>query len=409
MFRKMRWRMIAIAMFSIFAVMALLISMITIGNYVVTTQIANQTLDSIIEYERTWNAANQLFFSPFQSYYRTYDLEIDYMTRFYVVRFDKYGQVGSIMMNYIASVDEDEAVTTAKKVLDKGRSEGYMGNYRYSVRTSNEDTVVAFLNMAREKSFIRTLLGVSSSIALVSLLLVFVLVFLLSKRAVKPFMQNLEQQKRFITDVSHELKTPLTSINASLDVIEMEGAEPDEWHENIRNQTNRLTKMVGELVLLSRLNEVNPIPNRETFSLSDVLWEAVETFKAQAKAKGKTFQASISEDIDINGDRAAIQQMLSALLDNAIKYSTDGGEISVSLGRKGSKSELEISNTCHYDVPPDTSKLFDRFYRPDESRTTSTGGTGVGMAIAKSVVDAHGGRISASCPTGEKMTIHVVL
>lgn len=409
MFKKMRWRMIFIAMFSIFFVMALLVSLITAGTSIVSTNREDQTLESILEYESSWNMANQFFSFPFSSYQRTYDLELSYMTRFYVVRFDRNGNVGTILMNYIASVDEEQAVASAQKVLSKGRTSGNMQNYRYMVKSDNGDTVVAFLNISREKAFIRTLLGTSTLIALGSLVIAFVIVFLLSKRAVKPFMQNLEQQKRFITDVSHELKTPLTSINASLDVIELENGEPDEWHDNIRKQTNRLTKMVGELVTLSRLNEVNPFPNKETVSLSDVAWEVTEAFKAQAKAKGRNLLVDIAEDVNINGDRTSIQQMLSALLDNAIKYSTENGEISLSLSKKGSKALIELSNTCDYDVPPDTSKLFDRFYRPDDSRSSSTGGTGVGMAIAKSVVDAHGGKISAECPDGKKMTIHVVL
>ena len=270
MFKKMRWRMIFIAMFSIFFVMALLVSLITAGTSIVSTNREDQTLESILEYESSWNMANQFFSFPFSSYQRTYDLELSYMTRFYVVRFDRNGNVGTILMNYIASVDEEQAVASAQKVLSKGRTSGNMQNYRYMVKSDNGDTVVAFLNISREKAFIRTLLGTSTLIALGSLVIAFVIVFLLSKRAVKPFMQNLEQQKRFITDVSHELKTPLTSINASLDVIELENGEPDEWHDNIRKQTNRLTKMVGELVTLSRLNEVNPFPNKETVYLSDV-------------------------------------------------------------------------------------------------------------------------------------------
>ncbi|MBR2282109.1 MAG: HAMP domain-containing histidine kinase [Spirochaetales bacterium] len=409
MFKKMRWRMILIAMISIFTVMAILVSMITAGTYMVSTDREDQTLEGILEYEASWNVANQFFSFPFSSFQRTYDLEISYMTRFYAVRFDRYGNVGTILMNYIASVDEEQAVASAQKVLSKGRTSGNTGNYRYMVKTDGSDTVVAFLNISREKAFIRTLLAISTLIAFGALIIAFVIVFLLSRRAVRPFVQNLEQQKRFITDVSHELKTPLTSINASLDVIEMESGESDEWHDNIRKQTNRLTKMVGELVTLSRLNEVNPFPNRENISISDVAWEVVEAFKAQAKAKGCNLQADIAEDMAITGDRSAIQQMLSALLDNAVKYSTENGDICLSLSRKGSKAIIDISNPCNYDVPPDTSKLFDRFYRPDESRSASTGGTGVGMAIAKSVVDAHGGKISAECPDGKRMTVHIIL
>ena len=265
-----------------------------------------------------------------------------------------------------------------------------------------------FFNVSRDIYSARSLLMQTLGIAGGSLILVFGLVCLFSGRAVRPIAKNIEQQKQFITDASHELKTPLTSIQASLDVIAMEHGE-DEWTENIRKQTGRMSKLVSELVTLSKLDEEMPLPNKENFSLSNAAWEIVEVYEPQAKARGKKLTAEIEDNIRLFGEKTSVQQMLSVLLDNALRYSDEKSEIRFSLRKKKNKAYFEIFNTCDFETPPDCNRLFERFYRPDESRNTKTGGTGVGMAIARAVAEAHGGSISAVCPSGESMTIKILL
>jgi signal transduction histidine kinase len=254
----------------------------------------------------------------------------------------------------------------------------------------------------------RTILAMTLLISGVAIILVFILVLLFSKKAIQPIAQNIEIQKRFITDAGHELKTPLTSISTSLDVIEIDKGE-DEWTQNIRSQVNRMTGLVGELVALSKLDEVKPVPAKETFDLSGAAWEIIEVHMPQAKARGKEIMTDIQNGVTLFGEKASIQQMLSVLIDNAIKYSDDNGSIVVTINKVKNKTRIEVFNTCNYSTAPDCSRLFDRFYRPDESRNTSTGGNGIGLAIAKAVVEAHGGKISAKCPDGKSMTITVEL
>ena len=330
------------------------------------------------------------------------------MTRFFVVRFDASGNALSTYTDYIASIEEEEAVQIATRVLRQNRDRGYIDDYRFAVKEIGKITVVVFLNTARDLLFIRSLRNLTIAVAGVSLVLVFILVFLLSGKAIKPIIHNIERQKQFITDASHELKTPLTSISASIDVIGLENGE-DEWTENIRNQADRMAKLVSELVTLSRLDEELPIPNQEFFSLSDAAWEIVEVYQPQIKAHEKKSSVDIQEGISMTGDKNAIQQMLSVLLDNAIRYSDREGEIRFSLSKKRNKIQIEVFNTCRLDKPPDVRRLFDRFYRPDTARNANTGGTGVGLAIAKAVAEAHGGTIAASCPDGKTMTIIVKL
>ena len=170
-----------------------------------------------------------------------------------------------------------------------------------------------------------------------------------------------------------------------------------------------MSKLVNELVTLSRLDEELTSPVRENFSVSNAAWEIVEIYRPQAKASQKRFDVDIQEEVTMHGNQDAVQRMLSVLLDNAIRYSDPGGEIRLSVAKKRGKVWIEVFNTCRLETPPDVERLFDRFYRPDASRSTETGGTGVGLAIAKAVAEAHNGTITASCPDGTAMTITAIL
>ena len=159
---------------------------------------------------------------------------------------------------------------------------------------------------------------------------------------------------------------------------------------------------------LSRLDEENPFPVRTEFSLSDALWEIGEPFVSLAQAKGKTYTQDIADRLTVTGDRTAIQQMVSILLDNALKYSPDGGRISLTAQRSGKKVEIAVSNTVDGAQSIDTGRLFDRFYRADESHSNTVSGTGIGLSIVKATVDAHGGKISAK-QMGNTITFQVTL
>jgi len=236
---------------------------------------------------------------------------------------------------------------------------------------------------------------------------VFGLVVLFSRRAITPYLKNMEAQKQFITNASHELKTPLTAISTSADVLAMEH-EGDEWVNNIQVQAGRLSKLITNLVTLSRLDEEDPFPARTEFSLSDVLWEISESFVSLSQAKGKTYEQDIADGLTVTGDRAAIQQTVSILLDNALKYSPEGGSISLIARRSGKRVEICVSNTVDAAQRIDTARLFDRFYRADESHSNTVNGTGIGLSIAKATVQAHGGKISAK-QTGNMIVFRVTL
>ena len=313
-----------------------------------------------------------------------------------------------ISRDYIYSIDEETAKVYTEAVLRKGREKGYYGDYRYHVKIDDAGSTVLFLNVTSALQFMKSLLLISLGIGFSSLLVVFILVVCFSRYAVRPYMKNMERQKRFITDAGHELKTPITSIATSADIAAME-YEEDEWIANIQRQTARLTRLVGELVALSRMDEEIPFPDKSTFSLSDAAWETAEPFAVRAKAEEKTYHQKIEENLTFYGDRNSIQQLISILLDNAVKYTAAAGEIRLDIYRKRRRICIEVANTCDLPDTVELERLFDRFYRVDEARSAKTGGTGIGLAMAQAIAETHGGKIRAERTGKNVVCFRVIL
>ena len=407
MLRQMRRRMIGMAMAAFLAVILLIVILLNLMNYSDVSRRADQTIASIRTFDEDARPVGREDNPPPPPFNGLPDREENFMTRFFIVRYDENSGEASVNMDYIASVDEEEALSYAEQILRSGKEKGFLEAYRYQVTVTDGEKTVVFLNAAREQEQIRSLLIISILVALGSLLLVFILVYVFSGYAVRPFIQNMENQKRFITDASHELKTPLTSISASADILKLEYGD-NEWTENIHFQTRRMSRLVGELVALSRLDEAGSVLNKEAFSLTDASWEIVETVQPQVKTAGKSIRIDIQDGLMYTGDKTQIQKMMSVLLDNAVRYSDENGKIEFSV-RREKKTCIRVWNSCHFSSPPDLNRLFDRFYRPDTSRSIQTGGTGIGLSLAKAVAEKHGGSITAKCPDSNSILFEVTL
>lgn len=429
MLKKMQRRFIMAAMAAFATVMFVLVVGINIVNYYRTTSTQDGLAASLLEYERRAyehrtrrNAAADEKPKEHERRTSTHQEpefppisempgggpEARFTTRFFAVYCDLSETIEVISRDYIYSIDEETAKAYTAAVLQKGKEKGYYGDYRYHVKVDDTGSTVLFLNVTSALQFMKSLLIISLIIGFFSLLVVFILVVFFSRYAVKPYVKNMERQKRFITDAGHELKTPITSIATSADIAAME-YEGDEWISNIQKQTARLTRLVGELVALSRLDEEIPFPEKNTFSLSDAAWETAEPFAVRAKAEGKNYSQNIEEQITVYGDCNSIQQMISILLDNAVKYSDIDGKIHLAIYRKRRKVYIEVSNTCDLPDKTDLDRLFDRFYRVDESRATNTGGTGIGLAMAQAITETHGGKIKAERTEEKTICFTVIL
>lgn len=419
MFKKMRWRFIGVAMGAFMAVIVVLSWGVNGWNYYITTRQQDAALDLLLETDKgrfddrgfgdrtvPYGTAEGFRLPP--GIFGQFSPEMRHMMRYFTVYYDKDGNLAKVGQDFIASISREDAVSYGERVLQKGKERGYDGNFRYLAASWGQGKVVIFLNAEREIRSVKALLLITAAVDLLGILTVFLLVFFLSGYAIAPYIRNMEIQKRFITDASHELKTPLTSIATSADILAMEH-EGDEWVQNIQNQSARLSGLVSNLVALARFDEEEPFFEKSDFSLSDAAWEISEPMGALARAKGKVYEQQIEDGIVVHGDRAAILQVISILLDNAVKYSDEGGRILLQVQKKQRKAKILVFNTCTIQNPGEVNRLFDRFYRPDESRSKQTGGNGIGLSIAKAAVCAHGGKIAAESRDGRDITFTVIL
>ena len=207
---------------------------------------------------------------------------------------------------------------------------------------------------------------------------------------------------------SHEIKTPLANISANTEVLEL-CCGSNEWLESIRNQTRRLDSLVKNLLTLSRLEDGKMALPTATFSLSDAVFETAAAFQPLAASQNKRLALCIEPGIVKNGNEESLRELVSILTDNAVKYADEQGEVCVSLQREGKTARLEVLNTCQQAPEGDLTKLFDRFYRADNSRSRESGGYGIGLSIARAIVQAHHGTIAARSADGKSMCFTVVL
>ncbi len=400
MLKKMRKRFILAAMAAFSAVVIGLLCIVNIWNYREVTKRQDETIQTILNFEN-----NSQPDSPPPMAFGNFSEEVKYMIRFFAVSCDTNGEVIHIRRDYIASVSDEDATGYAHHILTKDRTSGYYRGYRYSVVEQGNETLIVFLNSEKELQAVTSLFRLTSIVAVCCLLVVFILINLLSYRAIAPYVRNIETQKQFITGAGHELKTPLTAISISADVLSLE-MEDNEWVQNIRLQSGRMSKLIADLITLSRLDEEKPYPNKSDFSLSEAIWEISEPYAAVMAVSGKEYVQHIKNDISMFGDKSAIQQMVSILLDNAKKYSQPNGKIRLDVTKKQRKIEIAVYNTCQIEHYENIGKIFDRFYRLDE--THSTGDSyGIGLSIAKSIVENHHGTITAESEQGHNLLVRV--
>ena len=332
--------------------------------------------------------------------------ELPYESRYFSVFLNSSGDIISVNTGKIAAVDTSAAIEYAQTVWEKGRTGGFIEIYRYTAYSVGSETHIIFLDCSRNLETLSTFVLTGMGVSAVGLLLVLVLLIILSGRIVKPFSESYEKQKRFITDAGHELKTPLTIIDADAEILEMDLGE-NEWLSDIRSQTKRLTDLTNALILLSRMDEEQPRIQMIDFPLSDVAEETAQTFQALAKTQDKTLTATIAPMISMRGDEPSIRRLIAILLDNAVKYSDPGGQISLSLEKQKNSIQLQVYNTAQFVSRENLGHLFDRFYRTDQSRNSQTGGYGLGLSIASAIVNAHKGRISAATKDQQSLQITV--
>ncbi len=401
MFRAFRIRLITLTMITIALVVFAIVGAINVSNYVKLQMSADSMLNLISEYNGTIPQNSNELEGKADVYISR---ETPFQTRYFVIRLNKNGGISDTMTNYVASIDADDIFYYAG--LTAGLDDDTYGNagpYRYLVKDIDSGKMITFLDRSQDKRTAVQLLIISIFTALIGLACICILMVLLSDKLIQPFKTNHEKQKQFITDAGHELKTPLAIIKTNAEVLECCYGE-NEWIDSIKNQTNRLDGLVKGLLQLARSNEIRNDNAHILFPLSTAVYEVAEPFITMAKKNGHELKLDIAPNIEYNGDAQAISTLVSILIDNAIKYASDGGDIRVTLTRLGKSTartaKLVVDNATSIDDKENLNRFFERFYRPDSSRSRQTGGYGIGLSVAKNIIELHKGKITVNKSNG---------
>lgn len=300
----------------------------------------------------------------------------------------------TVLCAAIGALDRQTVVDTISRIVAAGTDRGYVGHYRFGIfpREDGGGTVIVldcFLQLQSASNMLR----ITVSMFLACFLIVSVLLLFLSKRAIRPFADNLERQRQFVTDASHELKTPLAILSADMGLLE-DAYGKDKWLESARAQIARLDQLIKNLVELARTEEAVREGAAAALDLSEIAWASAEAFQPLAEAAGKTLRADIAEGLTLKGTQDQFFRLLSILLDNAVKYCDPGGTIRLRVFQRGRHISISVSNPCAGVDPAQLPRCFDRFYRADPSRDRATGGYGIGLSTAKAIVLRHRGRIA---------------
>lgn len=323
---------------------------------------------------------------------------------------DGAGMVVSCDVSHMSSftVKEAEAYISRIAVLNQpwGRDDGM--RYFISELESGKGNLIVVADISNQlRSELRVLL-LSLAAGAAGWFFMLILISLLSGRAVRPIVENMEKQKRFVTDAGHEIKTPLAIIMANTDALELHQGET-KWSRNIRGQTERLSGLMQNLLTLSRMDEGTAGTLMSECSLSEMTRDAVAQFREPAENRGISVLCDIAENVTVTGDKVRLLQLLTILLDNAVKYAEGGTpEIRVSVSRQERTAVLRISNTCFLGQDEDPGKWFERFYRGDSARTQKSGGYGIGLSAASAIVRLHKGSVKAEYEDG-RVVFTVVL
>lgn len=319
--------------------------------------------------------------------------------RYAAVAIDKNGNIIRTDVTHISSLTEEEATAITEALKNTASGTGTYNGFLYRISETKraDGKVIILLDNGMQISSFFTVLFISAGAGIFGWLLMLLLVILLSKKTIAPVARSIEKQKQFVTNAGHEIKTPLAIILANTDAMELHNGE-NKWSKNIRAQTLRLSGLMQNLLMLAKMDESSTKLPMCNFDISTAAEDTVNAFIEPAALKGVMIEQDIQKGLQLNGNRDSIVQLMTVLLDNAVKYTESGGTISAKLSGNDKNIALSIANTCEPIDHPE--KLFDRFYRGDSARTQKNGGYGIGLSVAQAIAELHKGTITAENITG---------
>ncbi|MCR5788670.1 MAG: HAMP domain-containing histidine kinase [Lachnospiraceae bacterium] len=326
--------------------------------------------------------------------------EFYYSNRYFAILYNENDQIENVITNHTAVVSEEEAAIYGEAALNDPSGFGRYSDYYYQVADrADGGKIVVYLDSSEIISANTRLLYVTLGMILFGVIMAAIFTVQFSKWAIASEIRNMEAQKGFITNASHELKTPLSVIKANTEMLEMTGGG-NEWTESTIRQVDRMSGLIQNLVMIAKAEEYESDAVSGDCDVSAAISDTAKNFEPVAVNEGKRLETELEENVHIRAMDSQIRQLASLLIDNAIKYCDEKGMIKVSLSRKGKTVLLEVSNDYRDGAGKDCSKFFERFYREDKSHNTDKGGYGIGLSIAESIVKVYHGSIDAAWNDG---------
>ena len=403
MFRRLRLQFIVVATIAVSIMLISIIGILNASKYATSEKKINKILDLLSKNNGV--LPDEEVVEKILGRKTNPDIIVQY--RYFSAYVDSTNKVITMNTEHIANLSETDVIFYIRKILS--------GKNRYGNFTTTDGQKFAYkLSLHEDESKLIVVLDTTSYIEdradlidtsvfiFFSNLVFFIIIFVIfSGKVMMPFMENYRNQKAFITNAGHELKTPLAIISANNELCEMIGGE-NEWTKSTKEQVERMTDLINRLVVLARFEEKSEEKSdvaEKNINFSDIVTKSANSFKSMAIKGGKNFESNIQKNLCISGDDGAIYELVNILIDNANKYCDDGGTVGVGLLQHGitfKKAKLVVYNTYKSGKGVDYSRFFERFYREDKSHNSSVSGYGVGLSIAGNIVKRHKGKIHIS-------------
>lgn len=406
MIKQLKRRFVLITTLCVSSIIFLLALSINLLNWRQTSTSISETMEFLLQSEGRFPSPPEENKPPKDAPPVLFSPEAQFRIRFLIAETGTDGTVLWKNRENLAALNEEEIQSYLEEAVRSGHDSGRNGIYFYARSGTDEGYLVVLLDCSQELHSCQTLFYVTAVVTLLCTVLTFGAAVLLSSLAIRPVAESQQRQKRFITDASHELKTPVAIIQASVEALEITSGG-NKWTSSIKQQSERLIRLVRELVFLSRTDEQAPPVSFAPVDLSAAAEAAASGFSDLARQHSLTLSADIQPGLILTGCQEDLQRLLSVLLDNAVRYALAETEIRLLLHQENGKLVLTVSNDCLPIEPKKLRLLFERFYRPDQTRGRETGGSGIGLSIAKAIVQSHGGTIRAE-QEGNRITFRIV-
>ena len=399
MTKTLKRRFIIFTMTAVTCLLVFIVLAINSLNWMMLERESDTVLETLVDAD---GAFHKMDFDRPPPFFQPLDMDRMRASRFFIVRSDLGGNIVDVNIDQISAIDRETAKSYALEVLKTEHTSGRVHGYKFAVKELGPNKLTFFMDTSEQSENFRMVLFASSAIAVLCWVILLIIVILLSGKVIRPVLVGMEKQKQFITNAGHEMKTPLAIIQSNNDTMALIHGE-NKYNVHIRNQTKRLNVLMSNLLTLAKLDEEIPLPT-ETVNISDVAGELLPAYTEDAQARNLRFTVQIEPDIVIQTNKDSFRQMLTVLLDNAIKYTPDGGSVRLSLARDGRHIQIIEENTCDPSLESDPERLFERFYRGDAARTQKeSSGYGIGLSAARAICENFGGKLTAEYSSADSI------